>query len=666
MLGWLKKSLGSLAPAASASPLASSARTAYHSGDWPRVIELLRRLAAMQPLDAEMSYHLGDALYQVGRVPEALPHLEQAARSRRSAACDYKLGNALKDLERLDEALASYGRALEQDPRHARALANSGVVLEMQGKMADAVPCYRRAIAADGALLSARINLAVVLRQLGPEEEAREACQGLRAVTPASAQEWFELGHAYEHLGQHDDAMRCLQRALETEPGHIAARMAVLTHWLSIGRAAEAIAGYRKILEAEPGNREAACKLLLALLFEPGAPDELFAEHLAFARRYAPAGRPRARSHAPRAEGRIRVGYVSADFSRHPVATNLAPVIRHHDRAAFEIFLYSDVKRPDELTQWFQEQAPWRAIAHMPDEEVADLIRKDAIDVLVILAGRFEDNRLLLATQRAAPVQVSMHDPATSGLEEMDYLIADRGLVPRRSAEKFTERIACLPTFYLRSPLHDAPPVAPTPAAGAGRITFGSFNNIAKINESVVALWARLLHRVPGSRLLLKYHDVFTISAARSRYVDLFRRHGIEAERLVLVDRPIKPEAQHLAEYAEIDIALDPFPFSGATTTFEALWMGVPVVTLQGDRMVARWTAAMLRKIGLSRLVAGSESGYVDIASGLAADIPGLSRLRAGLRERVARSPLCAERARTRQLERLYRRMLAIRLARTR
>jgi predicted O-linked N-acetylglucosamine transferase (SPINDLY family) len=171
---------------------------------------------------------------------------------------------------------------------------------------------------------------------------------------------------------------------------------------------------------------------------------------------------------------------------------------------------------------------------------------------------------------------------------------------------------------------------------------------------------------VPGSRLLLKYHDIFTIPAARSRYVDLFRRHGIGEERLVLVDRRAEPGVQHLADYARIDIALDPFPFNGSTTTFEALWMGVPVITLQGDRMVARWTAAMLRKVDLSHLIAGSENDYVNIASRLAADVAQLARLRAGLRERVARSPLCAEKLRTRQLERLYRRMMAIRLAKAR
>jgi predicted O-linked N-acetylglucosamine transferase (SPINDLY family) len=241
----------------------------------------------------------------------------------------------------------------------------------------------------------------------------------------------------------------------------------------------------------------------------------------------------------------------------------------------------------------------------------------------------------------------------------MDYLIADRSLVPRHTKEKFTERVACLPTFYVHPPVREAPLSPAPPSAQDGRVTFGSFNNPAKINEDVVALWAQVLHAVAGSRLLLKYFSAFMAPGVRSRYSGLFRKYGITEDRLILVDKPKDGRKHHLNRYHQIDIALDPFPFTGSTTTFEALSMGIPVVTLEGDRMVGRWSAAMLRKVGLSRLIARSEVEYVEIARQLASNPDALTRLRGELPERVAHSPLCAEQARTRQLERLYRRMWA-------
>jgi len=253
-----------------------------------------------------------------------------------------------------------------------------------------------------------------------------------------------------------------------------------------------------------------------------------------------------------------------------------------------------------------------------------------------------------------------MHDPATSGLAEMDYLIADRALVPRHTTEQFTERVVCLPTFFLHPRLDEAPYDPKLPAARNGWITFGSFSNLPKINENVVATWAKVLLAVPESRLLLKYMDLYTLPGVRSRYLSLFRQYGIGEERLIIPVQGAENRADHFARYFQVDIALDPFPFTGSTTTFEALWMGVPVVTLEGDRMAARWSTAMLRKVGLSQHIARNEAEYVEIARQLASNPGELAGLRAELRERVARSPLCAEETRTLQLERLYRRMWKI------
>jgi predicted O-linked N-acetylglucosamine transferase (SPINDLY family) len=317
------------------------------------------------------------------------------------------------------------------------------------------------------------------------------------------------------------------------------------------------------------------------------------------------------------------------------------------------------VKRPDEVMERFKSVADgWRSIVGVTDEAAAEMIRRDEIDILVLLAGRFDDNRPLIAAYQAAPVQVSFHDPATSGLRFMDYLITDSILSPRETREQFTERLVHLPTFYVHAPLVNAPAVNLLPARGKGYVTFGSFNNPSKVNARVVALWSRVLHAVPGSRLVLKYQNIFGNVSVRQSYFDLFIAQGIEAHRLDLISASDSSE-QHMARYAAIDIGLDTFPFTGSTTTFEALWMGVPVITLLGDRMVARWSGAMLKKLRLDELIAQDEAEYVKIAQGLAQDLDRLESLRASLRERVAKSPLCDEKRRTNQIEKAYRWMWA-------
>lgn len=702
----------------------AAAGSAHDAGDWPRAVALLQPLARERPDDAEVQYRLGDALYQLDRVQEALPPLERAVQlAHNVAAHHYKLGNVLKDLERLDDALACYRRALDLEPRHAQALTNAGAILETQGKSEEALDHYRRAIQADATLLPSCCNLAVLLHKLERSSEAAAACQALLQLNPHSSSDLCSLGDAFQGMGRYDDAVRYYERALAIDPAYIRgaqdqagettsahqrgpspnipellnnigaaykgkgaletaehyfrraieasprftlARVNLATTLLALGLHAEAIARYREVLETEPQNPEASRNLLLALLYTRSDANDLIEEHLAFARRFGSGERAMpAWKGGARNGKKLRVGYVSSDLRRHPVGYSVASIIRHHDRRAFEVYLYSNVQKPDATSQWFREQADaWRSITQLSDEAASNMILSDQVDILVLLAGRSDENRPLLALHRPAPIQVSMHDPASSGLREMDYLIADRGMVPRHTAEKFTERVACLPTFYVHPPLDASRHVSALPAARNGWITFGSFNNAIKINEDVVAVWAQILRRVSTARLVIKYFNIFSNPGVRSRTLGLFRKYGIPEERLSLTDEPVDDRGDHLARYGQIDVALDPFPYNGTTTTFEALGMGVPVVTLLGECMRARMSAAMLAKIGLPQLIATSEAGYVEIARDLASNRDELTRLRRELPQRVVRSPLCAEQARTRQLERLFRRMWAIRLAR--
>jgi protein O-GlcNAc transferase len=302
------------------------------------------------------------------------------------------------------------------------------------------------------------------------------------------------------------------------------------------------------------------------------------------------------------------------------------------------------------MTTRFRSQCDlWRSIGGKDDEAVARMIRDDRVDIMIYLAGRFDDNRPQIAAWRPAPIQISFLDAATSGLKEMDYLIADPVRVPANPVEKFTERVLRLPNFYVHRP----PTEAPAPSSPPGpRMTFGCFNNPAKLNQPVMDLWGKILVRQPDSRLQLRYLQLYTVES--------FRKSVLADIDPTLHDRvelcgPIYGWANHLRTYNDIDIALDAFPFNGSTTTFEALWMGVPVVTLLGDTLMSRWTASMLTQVGLDDLIAGSPEEYVEIALKLAADRDRLGELRATLRDRLAKSLLCDGARTTRYFERALR-----------
>jgi predicted O-linked N-acetylglucosamine transferase (SPINDLY family) len=293
----------------------------------------------------------------------------------------------------------------------------------------------------------------------------------------------------------------------------------------------------------------------------------------------------------------------------------------------------------------------WRSTVGLDDRVVAEMIRDDGVDVLLSLAGRFDLNRPLVAAHRPAPVQISLFDAATSGMEAVDYLISDRTMTPRGTPERFTERVLCLPHYYLADMPDDLPPARPNMRPG---VVFGSLNNPSKICDPVLDLWARLLARVPESRLILRYLNWFETPSIRERVKAALVRHGVDPARVVY-----PPQAatfvEHMALYDEIDVALDSFPFSGSTTTFDALAMGVPVVTLPGWSLISRWTAAMLRGVGLDEFAAATPEEYIEIAARIAGDAARRAELRTTLRARLSASTLCNGPRKTRQLERFYR-----------
>lgn len=599
----------------------------FHSGRYAELEVQARMLLEKFPESGLVWKLLCASLQMQGK--EALQALQKAAALLPDdAEAQNNMGLALQELGQFDSAVASYRRALTIDPDDAEVHNNLGTALQDLKQLDDAVASYRHAL----------------------------------KLKPDYAEGYNNLGIAFQELRRYDDAVACYQRALEIKPDYAEAHCNLGVALVRLGQLDDAIASYCCALEIEPDSLDASRSYLAAWLYHPEiTAEELFKKLSSFAVRMCAGLREIDRPFLNTRDSsrKLRIGYVSSDFRYHPVGRNIMPLIGCHDRSKFEIFLYGNVLRPDSITEWFKTSvAGWRSIVGISDQDAAEMIRRDEIDILVLLAGRFDDNRPLIAACRAAPVQVSFHDPITSGLKSMDYLLTDHVLSSHETKERYTERLFHLPTFYVHPPSINVPGVELPPARERGYVTFGSFNNLSKVNLQVVALWSRVLHAVPGSRLVIKYQNIFANESLHRRISGLFLNHGIEAQRLDLVSASDTGE-QHLARYAAIDIALDTFPFTGSTTTFEALWMGVPVITLLGDHMVARWSGAMLEKLKLNELVAHDEEEYVKIAQGLAQNLDRLEALRTGLRERVAQSPLCDEQGRTRQIERAFRWMWA-------
>ncbi len=338
---------------------------------------------------------------------------------------------------------------------------------------------------------------------------------------------------------------------------------------------------------------------------------------------------------------KLRLGLISADLSAHPVGYFLIRALENIDHSEAEVVCYSNRPIADDMAGRFRATAIlWRDVVGLSDAQLAEQVRVDQIDILFDLAGHTAGNRLLVFARKPAPIQINwIGYEGTTGLTAIDYILADRHVIPFDAEQHYVEQVLRMPHGYLcYDPPAVAPPVGPLPALARGFTTFCSFNNPSKITPQVVAVWAKILRSVPQSRLILQYRGLGD-ETVRGRYTALFAECGVNSRQLDL--RAPAPYAEYLATYGQVDIALDPFPFAGGTITCEALWMGVPVVTCPGETFASRHGLSHLSNIGINETIAHDLDEYVEIAVSLARDLPRLSTLRAGLRERMAASPLC-------------------------
>lgn len=573
--------------------LCEIARSLFGRGQLDLAIKCYREAIGLEPARAEIHFHLGNVLTVQGNIDQAGEAYREAIRLNPDyAEAHLNLGNVLRPQGKLDEAVAAYRQAIRLLPRYAKAHTNLGVTLQEQGRLAEAVAVGRQAIALQPDLADSHSNLAVAL--------------------------W--------HQGKLDEAAAELRRAIALQPDHA----------------------------------RAFSSLLFCLQYDDRLTDDLFAEHRSFGARFDRAAPERA-TYASDCDParRLRIGYVSPDFRWHSVAFFIEPLFQEHDRSAVEVFCYADVTRPDGVTAHLRGMVDhWVDSAGLPDDALAERIRRDRIDILVDLTGHTATNRLLVFARKPAPIQVTwLGYPHTSGLSAMDYRLVDAVTDPPGEADAAaTETLLRLGGCFLcYGGVGGGPEPTEPPCLSTAAVTFGSFNNPAKLSGATYDAWAALLARLPQARLLLK-GSPFGDPDTRAMYLARFAERGVGADRLELMPRLPAPDV-HLSIYNQVDIALDPFPYNGTTTTCEALWMGVPVVTLRGNRHAGRVGASLLTQVGLTEFIADSVEDYVATAVALAHDPTRLTALRGTLRPRMLASPLCDARAFARKMEAAFRLM---------
>jgi protein O-GlcNAc transferase len=587
---------------------------------------LADRLVARAPANPDLWNVRGLIAYRRADFTLAVQRLSEAARlAPADAGIHSNLGAALRSTGDLDAAEAVYRRAIAAAPTLQALHANLANVELDRRRAREAEACVREALRHGPPTANLLTTLGIALNLMGRLVEAAEALRGALAINPRDYDACRNLGSTLAGMAQFDEAEDLHRRAMDLRPDYAAGYSSLLFNL-----------NYRPDLTAEA----------------------IAAEYRRFARTqtaHLPPPAPHANDRDP--DRRLRIGYVSPDFCDHVVASFMLPILAAHDKSEVEIVCYAEVRSPDGTSRRIMEIADaWVPTVGLSDEALAERIRADAIDILIDLAGHTTGNRLMVFARRPAPVQLTyfIGHGTTTGLPQIDGFLSDAALTPPGCEALFGEqtivRLDRAALAYVAAP--HMPAVAPTPALANGFVTFGYFGRSVRLNEGVIAAWSAILKAVPTSRLTLNYAS-FGDPATAALFADRFARYGVERERLDLIFT--SPQTTTWAAYGAVDIALDPFPHNAGTTTIEALWMGVPVLTLADRPSLGRMGAMILEPLALGDWVAEDVAAYVAKAVAAARDLEGLAALRAGMRERFRASALGDVIGLTRSMERAYR-----------
>jgi protein O-GlcNAc transferase len=645
-----------------------------NSGKHSEAIKTLRAALHTSPTAGELRQTLSTALNNFAAVNETAGDpataevllREALALQPAFAKAWFNLGKALSGLHRFDDAISAYRNAIAHDPEMADAYNNLGILLKAAGQIDAAVEQYRNALQRNPSQSSAQNNLGNALRSTGRFSEAETAYRKAIAIDPAVAAYWSNLGSVLDAQEKSIEGLEAFAQAVALRPDFSEAHNNIGNAKKNLGDLDGALAAYQRAIEVEPDNQGAHSNRLYTMYFHPGYSAQRIAEeHRAWNAQHAAALAPAAiacgtaapavidgrskpaaasRGTLPaatvphRKRSRLRIGYVAPFFRDHCQSFFTMPLLSHHDRSQFEIFIYSDVAVPDAITAKLRCYTDtWRNTMSLNDASLAERIRADEIDILVDLCLHMSDNRLLAFARKPAPVQVTwLGYPGTTGLQSIDYRLTDSFLDPedREDAGGYSERSYRLPdTFWCYDPLTTQPAVNELPLLRNGFVTFGCLNNFCKVNEPTLDLWAGVLLAVANSRLLL-----LAPPAARQRIAEALQSRGVSSDRIQFVGR--MGRQQYLATYHQTDIGLDTIPYNGHTTTLDAFWMGVPVITLVGTAPAGRAGWSQLNNLQLTELAAVSPAEFTRIATELSAGTQRLQSFRLTLRDRLAASPL--------------------------
>lgn len=605
-----------------------------------------RRALEISPDYAEAHSNLGTTLRVLGRLEESLTCCRRALEiNPEFADAHINLGHTLRALGQSVAATSSFRRAVELKPDSANAHFSLGITLSEQGQPEGAVSSLRTATVIDPNYVEAYINLGDSLRDIGRSDDAWVSYSRALEIDPEHAVAHNNMGNALLDRGQFDEAISRYRRATELKPDFAAAYSNLGVALKDVGQTLQSLDACRKALELAPKLNAAKSNLIFTYnLLADTPPSHLLAEARSYGAAVSSDAHPfTVWNNDPSPDRCLRIGFVSGDLRTHPVGQFIEGVLHALDSNAagrLEIYAYTTYFSDDVVSQRIKAYCRyWYAVAGLSDEELAGLIHDDNIDVLIDLSGHTAHNRLPMFAWKPAPIQATwLGYLGTTGVDAIDYLIADAWTLPETEEPNFTEKIWRLPESYLCfTPPDVDTPVNSLPALTNGFVTFGCFNNLTKINDDVVALWSRVLKAVPNSRLLLKAKQ-FAQPSGQQSVQARFAANGIAADRLILI--PQVSRSEYLAPYQQLDIALDPFPYPGITTSVESLWMGVPVLTLRGESFTSRQGVGLLMNAGLPSWIADSQDDYVARAKAHADDLAKLAAIRSDLRDRIVSSPI--------------------------
>lgn len=643
-----------------------SAVAALQAGRLADAERLCRIALERDPQSPDGLHLLGVISNRFGRREEAVALIERAvALQPVNPLFLNNLGNALSDVGQIEKALQCYGRAIDLLPGFVEARSNlvnallkRGSALIGEQRLEDAEKSFRQALALDATNVRACVNLADILRDLGRLKQSEAAARRAIELKPDMAEAHLSLANALMYSGRLAEAERHCRRALALNGSLPQGHFVLGNLFTFLGRVAEGVKSYRQALSLRPSYSVAHSNLIFALdMLEGVTVQEQQAERARWYKQHAAQHvRPLPYRNGREPERRLRIGYVSADFCRHSAYYIFAPVIRRHDPGSFEVFCYSGVRAGDDATESLKKSVHrWRNCAAISDDALAQQIRDDSIDILVDLSGHSVGNRLMVFARKPAPVQVTAWGHATgTGIPQIDYLLADPVLIPKSDRRYYAERVVDLSCWACYEPPEYFPDGPTQERPRCVGLTFGCMNRIEKLSPRTIDLWGRILAAVPGARLLIK-GQALDDGGLKANLIGRFTAIGIEPTRLIL--RGSSPHVEHLGVYAEIDVALDPFPQNGGVSTAEALWMGVPVVALAGSTVPSRVSAAYLAAAGMKDWIGRDEENYVAIAVTAARDARSLGRMRKSLRRELRKTVLGRPEVYAREVEKAYRLM---------